>query len=152
MLRPSCPVRRLLDASAVCSRLIRSAMSPPSTAATTLFLLGAFSPLLVPRPSSLTSKAVLLFAGSSSLSCMLASSDGGRMENKARSWYSVSRMRAVMSFVCSMAFVKIFGLGKLGRVSIDRDELSSVFHTADPKWSVSIARSARDVCRAVTLS
>lgn len=49
---------------------------------------------------------------------------GGGTEKRARSWDSVSRMREVMSWVERRALVKIFGGGKLDRVSQGSQESS----------------------------
>lgn len=52
-------------------------------------------------------------------SACLGAAGGGGTEKRARSCASVSRIRLVMSWVCSSAFVNILGGAKLDAVQMD---------------------------------
>ena len=62
-------------------------------------------------------RRLLLALGSGYGVCAVGSGGGVGTEKSARSCGSVSRIREVMSWVESRAFVKIFGEGKLAGIS-----------------------------------
>jgi hypothetical protein len=70
--------------------------------------------MLVPPPFEL--KMVLRLLVDAAGSACFGAAGGGGTENRARSCSSVSRIRLVISWFWSNAFVKIFGGANLGRV------------------------------------
>jgi hypothetical protein len=68
--------------------------------------------MLAPPPLGL--KTVLRLLVDAAGSACLGAAGGGGTENRARSCSSVSRIRLVISWFCSNAFVKIFGGANLG--------------------------------------
>jgi hypothetical protein len=94
-------------------------MSPPRIAATAVFLRGARTisvfdkKALAVFPVPLRSYVVVLLDVLDAGSWAVGWAEGAGTVNRALSWTSVSRIRAVISCGCSRAFVKILGGGNL---------------------------------------
>lgn len=135
--------------------LILSTSSLPRIAATAVFRLGARTafappPIVLPLPALLGSKTVFRLLDADS--CALGAGGGGGTEKRARSCDSVSRMRAVMSWGCSSALVKILGGGKLGVVLAECSLLTveESLRTGALRWRRSRAISAPNASRGGT--